>query len=357
MHPTIRDLGASFRSAARSPAFATLVLGVAWVGAVFARTSLPERQQLPEGVFVQQGPRVEQAAPSQGKPGEPPASPVGPGQAPAGEFVGDETCLTCHEEQKQGYANTMHGRADHPRSPAAKQGCETCHGPGAKHVDDPEVPVMIRAFSQEPPRENNATCLTCHGRGAHALWEGSVHEARNLSCSGCHSVHAFKSEKSQLKTVREMDTCATCHRDKAAKVDRSGHMPLREGKMECSTCHNPHGSTNVRQLRRGDSIAEACTSCHADKRGPYLWEHAPSRDGCTTCHDPHGSSNERMLVTRPPILCQRCHVATRHPSTIYDGGLIGSGATPSVRIYTRSCVTCHSNIHGSNHPSGQRFIR
>jgi DmsE family decaheme c-type cytochrome len=189
------------------------------------------------------------------------------------------------------------------------------------------------------------------------MWQGSVHDARNLSCSTCHSVHKFKSEHAQLKTAREIDTCATCHRDKAAKIDRSGHMPLREGKMECSTCHNPHGSTNVKQLRKGDSVAELCTSCHADKRGPFLWEHAPTRDGCATCHDPHGSSNERMLVTKPPILCQRCHIATRHPSTIYDGALIGAGATPSVRIYARSCVTCHTNVHGSNHPSGQRFIR
>jgi hypothetical protein len=64
-----------------------------------------------------------------------------------------------------------------------------------------------------------------------------------------------------------------------------------------------------------------------------------------------------MLVSKPPIFCQRCHVSTRHPSTIYYAALIGSGATPSVRIYARSCVTCHSAIHGSNHPSGQRFIR
>ena len=126
-------------------------------------------------------------------------------------------------------------------------------------------------------------------------------------------------------------------------------MPVREGKMLCSTCHNPHGATNVKLLRRGDSIAEACTSCHADKRGPDLWEHAPGRDGCTTCHDPHGSPNERMLVSKPPILCQRCHVATRHPSTIYDAGLIGAGATPSIRIFARSCVTCHS-VHASEGP-------
>jgi DmsE family decaheme c-type cytochrome len=347
------------------PAIAVLSLVTIWATAVVVLSGqLPAA--LPEGVLVRPESRQPSTRPARGETLTPRQATPTAQKTPAGspqpvaagaDLVGEDTCLACHEEQTKGYSDTMHGRRDHPRSPAARQGCETCHGPGSKHVDDPEVAGSIRAFADEPPREGNETCLTCHARGPHAMWEGSVHDARNLACSTCHSVHAFKSEKAQLKTARQMDTCATCHRDKVAKVDRSGHMPLREGKMECSTCHNPHGSTNVKQLRIGDSVAEACTSCHADKRGPFLWEHAPTRDGCTTCHDPHGSSNERMLVTRPPILCQRCHVATRHPSTIYDGALIGSAPTPSVRIYARSCVTCHSNIHGSNHPSGQRFIR
>jgi DmsE family decaheme c-type cytochrome len=167
-------------------------------------------------------------------------------------------------------------------------------------------------------------------------------------------VHAGKSELFQLKEKTQRELCATCHRDKVSKLDRSGHMPVREGKLECSSCHNPHGATNVRLLRKGDSISELCASCHADKRGPFLWEHAPVRDGCVTCHDPHGSMNERMLVSKPPILCQRCHVATRHPATIYDTAAIASSG---IRVFARSCVTCHSAIHGSNHPSGQRFIR
>jgi DmsE family decaheme c-type cytochrome len=330
------------------------VMATVWVGAVLARTHAVDPTPVSR----------------YGEPGDPAGRALGVGTAaaqppggngqqapPAAEYVGDETCLTCHEEQIRGYGDTMHGRRDHPRAPGAMQGCETCHGPGSVHVDDPEVPGMIKAFLREPPRDANETCVTCHTRGDHALWEGSAHEVRNLACVSCHSVHAFKSEHAQLRTVREMDTCASCHREKVAKLDRSGHMPLREGKMDCSTCHSPHGSLNVRQLRRGDSIAEACTSCHADKRGPFLWEHAPSRDGCTTCHDPHGSPNERMLVTKPPILCQRCHIARQHPSTIYDGAAIGAAGAPSIRIYARSCVTCHSNIHGSNHPSGQRFIR
>jgi DmsE family decaheme c-type cytochrome len=212
---------------------------------------------------------------------------------------------------------------------------------------------MPRGFKKMPPDEVNTLCTSCHNRGNHVLWDGSQHEARGLACTNCHSQHAAKSEEFLLKGTTQMETCAGCHREKVAKLDRSGHMPVREGKMECSTCHNPHGSTNERLLAKGDSISELCTTCHADKRGPYVWEHAPARDGCVTCHDPHGSANDRMLVARPPILCQRCHVTSRHPSTIYDAALVQTSA----RVYARSCVTCHAMIHGSNHPAGQRFVR
>jgi DmsE family decaheme c-type cytochrome len=167
-------------------------------------------------------------------------------------------------------------------------------------------------------------------------------------------VHDPAAPASQLKAADQTSLCAECHRDKVAKLDRSGHMPLREGKMECTSCHNPHGSErNVRLLRAGTSIAESCASCHTDKRGPFLYEHAPVRENCATCHDPHGSSNERMLVAKQPFLCQRCHIHTRHPSTIYDNLVVNS----SNRLYARSCATCHTNVHGSNHPSGKAFLR
>jgi DmsE family decaheme c-type cytochrome len=272
----------------------------------------------------------------------------------SGEYAGEETCLTCHAEQTAGYHNTDHGIADNPRTPRAKMGCESCHGPGKAHADAGGDPQLIQNPPKMEPREASDTCLTCHTRGAHAAWEGSVHDVRQLACSTCHSIHAFKSEKAQLKTRDELELCATCHRDKVAKLDRSGHMPLREGKMECSSCHNPHGSqNNVRLLRAGNSISESCATCHTDKRGPFLFEHAPVRENCATCHDPHGSMNERMLVAKQPLLCQRCHIHTRHPSTIYDNLVVNT----SNRLYARSCATCHSNVHGSNHPSGQTFLR
>jgi DmsE family decaheme c-type cytochrome len=260
------------------------------------------------------------------------------------------------------YGATAHGHAQNPRAPAAQHGCESCHGPGKAHADAGGDKTKIKSFKALTPAQINETCETCHNRGAHTDWVGGVHERHDLSCTTCHSIHNFKSETAQLKTANDVDTCATCHRTEALKVRRVAHMPLREGKMGCASCHNPHGSPNVRMLRAGNSIAESCTSCHAAQRGPFLWEHAPVREKCTTCHDPHGSSNDRMLVAKMPMLCQRCHVSTRHPSTNYDRTLLpppdgASTATSMNRLVNRSCINCHQAIHGSNHPGGIHFLR
>jgi DmsE family decaheme c-type cytochrome len=277
-----------------------------------------------------------------------------PAAQPAATFVGADTCLACHEGMDQGINKTVHGKAAHPRSPAAAQGCEACHGPGSRHIEDPADDTGIRKFDRMAPRDVSATCLSCHTRSPHTLWQGSAHDARNLSCETCHSVHEPKSPAAQLRATDELQLCGNCHRTQALKVKRVSHMPVAEGKMTCSTCHNPHGSTNVRQLRVGNWINESCVSCHAEKRGPFLFEHAAGRESCSSCHDPHGSSNDRMLVARPPMLCQRCHIGTRHPSTIYDGLAVQNRSN---RIVGRGCVNCHQQIHGSNHPSGQSLTR
>ena len=197
-------------------------------------------------------------------------------------------------------------------------------------------------------------CLTCHTTSEHALWHGSAHDARNLSCATCHSIHAPQSAVVLLAAPTERELCATCHVAQVTRTERVSHMPLLEGAMTCSSCHNPHGATNVRLLRTGNWINESCVSCHTEKRGPFLFEHAAGRESCISCHDPHGSSNDRMLTARLPMLCQRCHIGTRHPSTIFDGSAV---AAQSNRIIGRSCVNCHSQIHGSNHPSGQALTR
>jgi DmsE family decaheme c-type cytochrome len=274
--------------------------------------------------------------------------------AQTGNYVGEATCVGCHDAEGKTFQRTLHGKAQDPRTPEAAHGCETCHGPGEAHLDDPSKPGSIRRFRTLAPREVSETCLTCHNRGNHTQWKGSMHDARNLSCTTCHSIHSPASDKGQLKAATVMETCAVCHRTEVSKQQRTGHMPLREGKMDCTSCHNPHGSTNVRMLRNGNWVNETCVSCHAEKRGPFLWDHAPVRQACNTCHDPHGSNNDRMLVAKLPMLCQRCHIGTRHPSTIYDANQL---AAKSNRLIGRSCVNCHAQIHGSNSPAGNAFLR
>jgi DmsE family decaheme c-type cytochrome len=277
-----------------------------------------------------------------------------PPPAPNG-FVGDDTCTTCHESEGASLHKSLHGKSRNTRTPAANvnQACETCHGAGREHSESGDA-TKIRRLTAMSPRDASEVCLGCHVRSSHAMWKGSVHDARNLSCITCHSIHSPKSPAAQLKTVTVTETCATCHKTEVAKLQRSGHMPLREGKMDCSSCHDPHGSTNVRLLKIGNSVNETCVSCHTEKRGPFLWDHAPVREACSTCHDPHGSNNDRMLVAKLPMLCQRCHIGTRHPSTIYDGAQLSARSN---RLIGRGCVNCHAQIHGSNSPAGNAFLR
>jgi DmsE family decaheme c-type cytochrome len=269
----------------------------------------------------------------------------------AGDYVGEATCVMCHD---QSYKGTKHALMLNERTPAATHGCESCHGPGKAHADSGD-PALIRNPKKMKPAEVSDLCTSCHNRASHALWEGSQHFQRNLTCTTCHSVHAPKGEP-QLVARSEKELCATCHRPVVNRQHRFSHMPVREGGLTCSSCHNPHGSTNVRLLKAGTTIDESCTSCHTDKRGPYLWEHAPVSESCTTCHEPHGTNNDRMLVSKLPFLCQRCHVTSRHPPTVYEGYLLQNSANGN-KIYARGCTNCHTQVHGSNAPSGKALLR
>ncbi len=275
-------------------------------------------------------------------------------QAPASGYVGADTCIVCHENYDRTISASKHGFAGNARTPVSQQGCESCHGPGEAHASDPTSVKPIQ-LARVAASTANAQCLSCHTRSQHALWPGSAHENRNVACRDCHSVHSSQGP-SLLKAKTELQTCATCHRSVTNRQHRYNHMPVREGAMSCSSCHNVHGSANVKLLRAGNTVDQSCTSCHTEKRGPFLWEHAPVVDSCTTCHDSHGSNNERMLQARLPFLCQRCHVTSRHPPTIYEGFTLQTSQNAN-KIFGKGCANCHQQVHGSNHPNGKFFLR
>jgi DmsE family decaheme c-type cytochrome len=275
-------------------------------------------------------------------------------QTPQSGYLGSEACVVCHENYDRAVEVTKHGFKGNALAPASKQGCESCHGPGEAHASDPEKVKPIQ-FDRVAATEANAQCQACHNRGEHALWDGSQHENRNVKCVDCHSVHSSEGPTLMRAKTQQL-TCARCHQTITNKQQRFNHMPVREGKLTCSSCHNVHGSVNVKLLRTGTTVDQSCTSCHTEKRGPFLWEHAPVVDSCTTCHDSHGSNNERMLQAKLPFLCQRCHVTSRHPPTVYEGFTLQNSGNAN-KMYGKSCANCHQQVHGSNHPNGKFFLR
>lgn len=284
---------------------------------------------------------------------------------PASAYAGSDVCAECHEDRVASFQSSPHGIKADPRRPAAKQQCETCHGPGKAHADSGGGKgvggiIGLSPTSPLPAEKKNAQCLQCHAgstgglRLTRALWDGSPHQMRGLSCSNCHTVHAPKT------VISEPDTCGQCHKNIKAQLLRPSHHPIREGKLKCTNCHNPHG-TVADKLITANFVNEKCYECHAEKRGPFLWEHVPSIENCLTCHTPHGSSHEKLLVARRPFLCQTCHSNSRHPGTLYSLRPGQEGMSVYVvqnnRLFNRACQNCHSQIHGSNHPSGKALLR
>jgi len=257
-------------------------------------------------------------------------------------------CQGCHDEAV--FANFQH--TQHARKLARV--CAECHGDVAAHARMEaagEGAGPIISFKTLTNEEKNRKCMSCHDRRRQANWYGGAHDRRDLACTTCHSVHFFRSQRAQLRTATASETCFSCHQQIRTQMLRTSHHPLREGKMDCGSCHDPHSSA-ARGMLKAESVNDLCYTCHGDKRGPFLWEHAPVRENCQTCHAPHGSNHEKLLVAKQPWLCQRCHLATRHPGTLYDFRNTSAGPSPSNRVVEHGCRNCHNQIHGTNAPSG-----
>jgi DmsE family decaheme c-type cytochrome len=254
------------------------------------------------------------------------------------ELVGSTVCWQCHK-------NENHATA----SPGAVN-CEDCHGAGSLAVKDlhEEKGRMacnyktFIAIGKLSPQGQSAICMKCHSQLAtFALhnWNASAHNLNGVSCIDCHNIH----HGDNLKPARDKiaTLCSGCHQSVKAAFMLPNHHPVIEGKVTCTDCHNPHGSPYPGPMLIRATVKETCTRCHAEKEGPFVFEHADLMEDCTICHMSHGSQNDFLLSARLPFLCKKCH--TPHsPST----------ANRTLR-YT-NCTNCHSQIHGTdlNFPPG-----
>lgn len=244
-------------------------------------------------------------------------------------YIGSEACETCHANLAKDFWRTAKGKVFlKPRNEAERRGCESCHGPASAHLNDPSTGVI--AFRKEKPGEISANCLACHQKDKATMsWKKGTHSRGDLSCLTCHKVH--NSGKGMLRKPGK-EACLDCHKTVEGTFKMPSRHPLKEEKVTCSDCHNPH-SPQVKTT--GVSLQQTCTRCHQEKRGPFAFSHRPVAQDCLSCHSPHGSANPALLTLRQPSLCLQCHTILPATHRLSDSQF-------------RQCTHCHQDIHGSN---------
>ena len=253
------------------------------------------------------------------------------------QYVGADTCKTCHEEIYNGVGSTAHAQLMTGKKVMDQEGhgCESCHGPGSAHVEGGGDKTKIFSFKGATVKQVSARCQTCHA-GSHPNFQRSAHAQADVSCITCHSPHHAKEQFGLLKE-KTPQLCYQCHVDTKADFSRPFHHTVNEGLIQCKDCHNVHDSY-PKAAKLSSAQDQICLKCHTEKRGPWVFEHLPVKaEGCTSCHVPHGSNNQRLL-TRNNVnnMCLECHGLSTFP-TLHN----------QANKY-QACTMCHAAIHGSN---------
>jgi len=230
---------------------------------------------------------------------------VAPPMIPGATYVGMDACALCHEAQVKEFKRSPHARIMIPGEDerVEGQGCESCHGPGSLHVE------------------------AGGGRGVSIVNPG-----------------------------RDPAACFQCHLDKNMQFSLEYHHPVKEGRMGCNACHDPHGADAMQPA--GLAIArvnDRCAACHREQARPHVFEHEALREGCTICHNVHGSINDKLLTERDNNLCLKCHGQVALPATAGTTVIGAFDHTPFLKQGTCFSAGCHTAPHGSDINSHLRY--
>ena len=280
-------------------------------------------------------------------------------------------CGSCHDQEQQQYAKSLHGRAMAHGDPLAPR-CVDCHG---NHdilpVKDPRSAVW--------PLKVPFVCGRCHREGTPVQMNRAIPQANILenysesihgegllkrglivapTCASCHTAHSILPHTDPASSIARRNIAATCSRCHA--MIESVHQKTIKGELwqkeanvlpACVDCHQPH---KVRRVYYTQGMADAdCLRCHAERLrasdGRILTvntaELARSRHAkvaCSQCHSEVSASRVRPCetITRK-VDCAACHaeVGQQYQRSTH-GQLLAKNDTNAP-----SCKECHG-MHG-----------
>lgn len=282
-------------------------------------------------------------------------------------------CAECHATSySRHYDPKTHGYA--PQMTEISVGCESCHGPGAAHLDwakDPEAftaapgltPHGLTVALEGRQAGEIAVCLTCHSR-RESLADGTplpgtayaqtysisllrpgVYHADGQILDEVFEGGSFLQSKMFAKGV----TCSNCH------DPHSGALKA-EGNAVCLQCHSPAGNPDFPSLplkvfdgpehtfHPQGSEGAKCVNCHMAGRNymgidfrrdhsfriprPDLDAATGAPDACTGCHTdktPDWAAAE--IATRFP---DSAHRGPHYGTTLAAARTDAGGQTPAL---------------------------
>jgi predicted CXXCH cytochrome family protein len=277
--------------------------------------------------------------------------------------------------------------------------CVFCHAPHNARPDhplwnrtNPGLTYTLYASSTTQatigqPDGASILCLSCHD-GTIAL--GSV-ISRTVPITMAGGVTTMPSGVSNLtKDISNDHPLSFIYDAALAAADGqllnpatlTGPVKLENGKLQCTSCHDPHKNLYTKFLVASTQSSGLCLACHTPANwiagshrnststwngvAPNPWFHTPyttvAQNGCENCHNPHSAGGKLRLMDFQPEEnnCLDCHngnVAVRNiqaqEAKTYRHNVYGyTGIHDPVENSLVStnhveCTDCH-NAHQSN---------
>ncbi|MEZ4829680.1 MAG: tetratricopeptide repeat protein [Bacteroidia bacterium] len=207
-----------------------------------------------------------------------------------GREIGKE-CMNCHT----GYTEYIEGSKNRYKFISEGIDCEKCHGPGEEHIRLTEAGQLIDVGEKTDYSIVNPgklpldlqfdVCQQCHLQGINVLAEGkSIDDFRpGTPLSATFDVFIERQADENMFGIASH----------AERLQQSRCFIASEGKLTCTTCHDPHKSVT---LAGPEVYILQCNRCHEKMNTPAC--SAPEADkhatgnNCVSCHMPAGGTSD-----------------------------------------------------------------